>query len=250
MVDWKDSWALPPQKSLSSEGYFQQRFYAALVMLRYPSIEKVTLREHYVRYSESRESTVFRSQLADILEEISALCERWDRTWEHGKWPLKDGEELKLFTPSPGAHCTYCPAPGKCPIFPAARVSGAITDAETAEVWAAEQIVAKSAVKQRDAALKAWGGHSSIPIKHAKDPNRRLGYVETVRKSRPTQEELETALAEQGADLNPKDLYTEKVSSTFKEHSATDIIKDEAVDADLMNALEQSIKNQGETPNE
>lgn len=246
VIDWKDSWALPPQTSLSDEGYFQQRFYAALIMKRYESIERVTLREHYVRYSESREATVFRSQLPDILEEIAALCERWDRTWEEGVWPVEEGEELKLWTPSPGAHCTYCPSPGKCPIFPSARVAGAITSGEMAERWAGEQIVAKAAVKQRDAALKAWGSsRGDIPVKHAKDKKRVLGYTEVVRKKRPTQEELQAALAEQGADLDPSTLYTETKSTTFREHTQKNN-EDHAEDAALMNALDESIKEHHE----
>lgn len=239
-----NSWALPPQKSLSAEGYFQQRCYAALVMSKYPSIERVTLREHYVRYSESREATVFRSQLPDILEELAALCERWDRTWEHGKWPLEDGEDPVLFTPSPGAHCIWCPGSGKCPIYPSARTAGAITDEETAERWAGEQIVAKAVVKQREASLKAWAGsRGPIPVQHAKDPNRVLGYRESTRTSRPTKEALETALAEQGADLDPATLFTETKTSRFDTHSRKDSA-DMPEDASLMNALEQSLKEQ------
>ena len=246
VLDWKDSWALPPATDLSNGGYFQQRFYAYLVMRRYQSIERVSLREHYVRYSESREATVFRSELPDIEEELSALVERWDRTWEHGKWPLEDGEHPYLFTPSPGAHCAFCPRPGSCPIFPAARVEGAITDEETAERWANEQIVAKSAVNQRDKALKAWAGaRGPIPVKHAKDPNRVLGYRESKRTKRPTQEQLESALAEQGADLRIEDLYEVSTTSRFDQHSRQNS-QEVPDDADLMNALEESLRQQGE----
>lgn len=244
VLDWKDSWALPPKSDLSNSGYFQQRFYAYLVMRRYPSIERVSLREHYVRYSESREATVFRSELPDIEEELSALVERWDRTWQLGKWPLEDGEDPVLFTPSPGAHCAYCPRPAACPIFPSARVEGAITDEETAERWASEQIVAKAAVSQRDKALKAWAGaRGPIPVKHAKDPNRVLGYRESRRTSRPTREQLETALAEHGAGVPVDDLYEETITSRFDQHSRQDAA-DLPDDADLMNALEKSIKQQ------
>jgi hypothetical protein len=243
VLDWKDSWALPPAKAgnLSDEGYFQQRFYAYLVLNRYPAIDKVTLREHYVRYSEAREATVFRSQMEDIGEEIAALCERWDRTWENGKWPLEDGEDPVLFTPSPGQHCVFCPRPAACPIFPGARVAGAITDEETAERWAAEQAVAKAAVKQRDAGLKAWAGaRGPIAVKHAKDPNRVLGYRESTRTSRPTKEALAAALAEQGADLNPEDLYETTTTSRFDQHSSQN--PDMPDDAELMTALDESIK--------
>lgn len=244
VLDWKDSWALPPKADLSGTGYFQQRFYGYLVLRRYPSIERVTLREHYVRYSESREATVFRSELPDIEEELAALVERWDRTWQHGKWPLADGEDPVLFTPSPGAHCAFCPRPASCPIFPAARVEGAITDEETAERWAAEQLVAKAAVNQRDKALKAWASaRGPIPVKHAKDPNRVLGYRESRRTKRPTREQLEAALAEHGAGVPMDNLFEESITSRFDQHTRQDAA-DMPDDADLMNALEESIKQQ------
>jgi len=241
VIDWKDSWSLPPATDLSGSGYFQQRFYAYLVMRRYESIQRVTLREHYVRYSESREATVFRTDMANIEEELSALVERWDRTWELGKWPLEDGEAPYLFTPSPGAHCAFCPRPASCPIFPAARVDGAITNEETAERWAAEQIVAKAAVNQRDKALKAWAGaRGPIPVRHAKDPNRVLGYRESTRTKRPTKEQLETALAQQGADIRVEDLYEVQTTARFDQHSRVDSA-DMPDDADLMNALDESL---------
>lgn len=247
VIDWKDSWNLPKPKSLSDEGYFQQRFYAVLVLLTYPSIDRVTLREHYVRFSETRDATVFRSQLPDMLEEISALVERWDRTWEEGQWPPPEGQPPSLFTPSPGAHCNFCPRPASCPIFPAARVEGAITDAETAERWAAEQIVAKAAVKQRDKALKAWGSaRGAIPIKHAKDPKRQLGYRAVTRTERPTKEKLEQAIAladQFGEKIDPESLYETRTQTRFEEHSRVeeDIV---AEDAKLAEALEESMRRQ------
>lgn len=241
VIDWKDTWALPPQNDLSSGGYFQQRFYAYLVMRKYKSIERVTLREHYVRYSETREATVFRSELTNIGEELAALVERWDRAVENGDWPLVPGQQPKLWTPSPGAHCSYCPRPGACPIFPSARAQGAISSEEEAERWAAEQTVAKAAVAQRDKALRAWAtARGPIPIKHAKDPNRVLGHRAASRTSRPTREQLEQALREQGASLRVSDLYETKTVSRFDAH--TRVEGDEAVDAELMNALETSVR--------
>lgn len=267
VIDWKDTWALPAKgnqdenrsQALSEEGYFQQRFYAFLVMRRYPGVKRVTLREQYVRYSEAREATLFRSELANIEEELTALVERFDRAHEHGKWPLPQlhGEmkaaerkavqkELRenLWKPSPGAHCSFCPRPGICPIFPDARVEGAITNAEMAETWAAEQIVAKATVSQRDKALRAWASvQGPVPIKHAKDPNRVLGYRESKRTSRPTKEQLEEAMREQGADFDPESVYRTTKQSRFEPHTAP--VTDEPVDADLHTALEESLRRAG-----
>lgn len=254
VVDWKDTWAVPPENELSADGYFQQRWYALLIFVRYPAIQRVTLREVYVRKKDKvtevapvREATIFRTEMQELKDEIAAKVETFDRAVEHGTWPLPEPPEMpKLWTPAPGAHCNFCPRPTACPIFPDARVQGAITDEETAKRMAAEQIVAKAAAGQRDKALRAWAGNRGpIPVKHAKDPNRVLGYRTVKRTSRPKREELERALAEQGADLDPKSLYVEKSSERFEPHTSQEP-KDEPVDADLMNVLERSLREREE----
>jgi hypothetical protein len=256
VLDWKDTWALPAPKELSEQGYFQQRFYGFLVLERYPSVREVTLREHYVRHDpgstvgtgNTRQASITRDDLPDIREEIAALVERFDRAVEHGNWPPKVDEEtgererLELWVPSPGKHCSFCPRPSSCPIFPDARVRGAITDAETAERYAAEALVAEAALKQRQNAMKAWGDvRGPIPIKHAKDPNRVWGYKPAKRKSRPTREELEAALALAGPNVDLDELYVEKPFTKFTQHTAENV-EETPEDASLMNALEESVK--------
>lgn len=255
-LDWKDTWALPPTKELSEEGYFQQRIYGFLVLERYPSVHYVTLREHYVRHDpgdsvgtgNTREATVSRDELPDIKDEIAALVERFDRAVEHGNWPpatneeTGEEEELVLWTPSPGKHCSFCPRPAACPIFPDARVQGAITSEEQAKRYAAEAEVAKAALDQRLKAMKAWGDvRGPIPVRHAKDPNRVWGYQKMTRKERPTRETLEAALAVSGPDLDLDDLYVTRPATRFVQHSNPQV-PDEPVDAELMSALDESVK--------
>lgn len=254
VLDWKDTWALPPVKELSQGGYFQQRVYGLLVLDRYPQLQRVTLREHYVRHDpgdgigigNTREAHVEREHLPDIREEIAALVERFDRAVEYGNWPPQKDEEtgkteeLVLWTPSPGKHCSYCPRPASCPIFPDARVQGAITTPEMAEQWAAEALVAKAAADQRMKALKAWGDvRGDTPIKHAKDPNRVLGYQPYERKNRPDREQMEAAIAVHGKDVDLDKLYAKRPATRFVEHTAKKIADDPA-DASLMEALEES----------
>lgn len=251
VIDWKDTWALPPAKELSEAGYFQQRVYGFLVLERYPSVQEVTLREHYVRHDpgdsvgagNTREATISRDQLPDIKEEIAAMVERFDRAVEHGNWPPEKDEELVLWTPSPGKHCSFCPRPAACPIFPDARVAGAITDPETAKRYAAEAEVAKSALDQRMKAMKAWGDvRGPIPVRHAKDPNRVWGYKAGTRKERPTRETLEAALAVHGPQVNLDDLYVERPSTRFTQHTRPQETEEEPVDAELMEALDESVR--------
>lgn len=230
LLDWKSGWGLPPEKGISEGGYFQQRFYAFLLMKTYPSIQRVTLREFYVRFSDTREATMARDKLPEVEEELAALAERFDRTYEIGG---------ALWKPSPGKHCSYCPLPHKCPIFPDVRRSGAIQDWDDAKRVAAELIVAKSAVKARDGAAKAWArAHGPIPIKAAKDPNRVLGFKETTRVERPDQDKMQQAVA-QGID--PRTLYRESTSTRFVEFTREEV-PEVPEDAALMNALEESIE--------
>lgn len=263
VLDWKDTWALPAPKDLSEKGYFQQRFYGFLVLERYRAIQEVTLREHYVRHDpgdgvgsgNTREATITREHLADIREEIAALVERFDRAVEHGNYPPErildekgndtgQNEEVVLWVPAPGKHCGWCPRPSACPIFPDARVQGAIETPEQAERYAAEALVAKAALDQRQKAMKAWADvRGPIPIKHAKDPNRVWGHRKAKRKARPTKAELENALMVEGANVDVDRLYVEHTQAKFEQHTRDPAETEETPDdAGLMNALDESVK--------
>lgn len=248
--DWKTGWALPPPSDLSEEGYFQQRCYALLVFHRFPSIERVTLREVYVRKkaeaggSPVREATVFRSELTEIEGEMAGLAEQFDKAMAEGEWPIPKDRPPNLFPPSPGSCCNYCPRPTACPIFPDARNEGEITDAETAERKAAERVVARAALTKLDKSLKAWAGAKGpIPIKDAKDPDRVLGYKDGSRTEKPTKEQVERALADQGAGLDLDTLYRTSTSARWEAHSREEP-DDAAADIELTEALEESIRRQ------
>lgn len=291
VLDWKDTFALPSGAAkLSAGGYFQQRFYALLVLENFPSVQQVTMREFYVRYSSRpmndktgivkepvREASVWRDEILDIQEEMSALVERFDRAVQHGYAPWEPEpqalqEEIQaerdpqrkaemqldyqrmvgLFSPSPGAHCSYCPRPEKCPIIPEVRGEGAITDAEHAKRVAAEVMVAKSVIKQRDKALKGWAdANGPIPIRNAKDPNRVLGFVPKIRESRPTRDELQKAILEAGgsSSVDVNDLYVRSPSARFEQFTQDpdEVDSDNArVDRELTAALEESLRKNKE----
>jgi hypothetical protein len=232
VLDWKDTWALPAPQEVGFDGYFQQRFYAWLVLRTYPQIQRVTLREFYVRYSEAREATVWRDSIEDIEAELSALAERFDRAFTENDFP-----------PSPGAHCQFCPRPGACPIFSGVRGEGAITNAEQARKVAGEATVIQAALKQRTDALKAYAGvHGHVEISDHKG-KRVWGHQQSKRVSRPTREEMELALeaAGAGAALDLNSLYKEAKTTRFVAHSPKEI-EDMPDDANLVNALEESLK--------
>lgn len=232
VVDWKDTWALPPEQGVSFGGYFQQRFYALLVMDAYPAIHRVTMREFYVRRSESREATVHREDLDDIRSEMSALAERFDRTFEGESW-----------RPSPGKHCSFCASPGQCPIFPEARGAGAVTSDEEARRYAAEAVVARTVLERRQRALKAWadvhGG--KVPVADAKG-RRAFGYVEQVQVLRPDRETLERALSEAGGrPVDIDGLYRTRKGTRFVEHTPEEDEAPTPEDARLAEMLRRSL---------
>lgn len=212
VLDWKDTWGIPGPQEVSFGGYFQQRFYAWLVLNQphYKSIEKLTLREFYVRYSEPREAVVWRNQLDDITMEMAALVERFDRA-----------VETKVFVPTPGKHCSYCLRPTACPIPKNVRGAGKIETQEEAERAARRLIVATAIVNQEKDALNAWAQlHGPIPMRDAKGV-RVYGHRPIRRTERPTREMMEQALREAGSaeGLRLDDLYVEKAGTRFEPFS-------------------------------
>jgi hypothetical protein len=227
VLDWKDTWGLPAATEVSHKGYFQQRFYGFLVMITYPTIMRVTLREVYLRYSEVREATLHREDIDDVRAELTALVERYDRAFA-----------TKTFPPSPGHHCGYCLRPERCPIPVKLRREGKIDSADEAAIVARQLVVGNAVAKQSRAALAAWAdSNGPVPIKDAKGP-RVYGYVAAEQTRRPDREALERALA--AGDVDVDKLYRTVLTARFVEHVPR---KDRATDEDvvLMAALEGAL---------
>jgi len=208
VLDWKDTWGLPPEpkeiereeeyddeelKALSYHGYFQQRFYGWLVMRNYSNVNKVTLREFYVRKTKVRKATLHRHQLHKVEEELVILAEAFDRAIMQGsprallagdEEGYVDYDELGFWKPSPGKHCGFCARPSDCPLDEETRVAagGAAVTAESAARWAAKWEVVERIKKMAVEACKAWveEGGAPIPVKHSKG-RRVVGWYETKR---------------------------------------------------------------------
>lgn len=174
VLDWKTIRSAPAkgeqshwtgdEAHVSYEGYWQQRFYALLVMRTYPSVERVTLREYYVLPREARVATVPRAALEHIEQELALVVEFLDQA-------LQGGSESPLWRPSPGVHCSYCRRPQSCPIEREARAAeGGISSERQAAQVAAEAVLAAQVKTQSMAALKGWHDATSrpIPVKDAK----------------------------------------------------------------------------------
>lgn len=205
VLDWKDTWGLPPEprdapkgeyddeelKGLSYHGYFQQRFYGWLVMMTYKNVNKVTLREFYARKTVVRKATLHRHQLDAVTDELRVLAEAFDRAVMQGS-PAEllkgdadgyvDIDELGFWKPSPGKHCGFCVRAPMCPIEEDARVSagGAATSETSAALWSARLQVAERIKKQAIEACKGWVelGGAPIPVKWSKG-RRVLGWYKT-----------------------------------------------------------------------
>lgn len=245
VLDWKDTWALPGPTSLSHEGYFQQRFYAVLVFDRYPSIQRVTTRECYPRYGPGsrdepgyplnvREATLWRQDLEQIRDEIGALVERFDRTFEDDTW-----------TPTPGRHCSFCVRPQACPIPEFARGAGRIRSEAEAERVAAQLLVAEIVAKQTKEALSAWADVvGPIPVKDAKG-ERLYGHREIKRTSRPTQEQVAAEVEQarrEGREVRINRLFRTTKGTRFEQYTPTPEERPEAQDAKLLEQLQESVR--------
>lgn len=204
VIDWKDTWALPPEpkdtepqgyddeelKGLSYHGYFQQRWYGYLVMRNYRNVNRVTLREFYPRKTKVRKATVHRHQMEDIEQEIAVVVHALDRALTQGAPDLTPGPDgmvdidaLAWWKPQPGKHCGFCNRPTACPIEEDVRVAngGAVSE-KTAPMWAARMIVADRIRIMARNGLKglADAGAPPVPVRWAKG-RQVIGWFQTKR---------------------------------------------------------------------
>jgi hypothetical protein len=258
VLDWKDTWAIPGPGSISSEGYFQQRAYAYLILMQPENehVEKVTLREVYVRFGPGesgmdnvREATITRKRLPMIARELGMIVEAYDEALQHGE------ERPKLWrNPTEGGHCNYCPRPHDCPVW-----AGDMRDLappqtmEEAEQAAGLLTVAKRVAKLMEGRVKGFvakpGPRPAVPVRvdtgqtgKGGDPDaltvfkdKRPGlpegvpirtakgrkvyaYVEGKRTSSPTAEQVQEALEARakGIPVDASDLFKTGASTTFR----------------------------------
>jgi hypothetical protein len=197
VLDWKDTWGLPPEpedapetaedelKGISYHGYFQQRFYGWLVMREFPNVQQVTLREFYVRKTIVRKATLSRDDLEHVERELAVLAEAFDRTMMDGAPPRPfQLATIGRWHPQPGRHCGFCAATRECPIEEDARIE---VGAPPASVASAERIGAELEVVNEVRArlirsAKAWVETCGRPIKVRWSKGRRvLGWRVTTR---------------------------------------------------------------------
>jgi hypothetical protein len=235
VIDWKDTWGLPGPTAKS----VVRRLLPAAV-LRVARVQE--LPERAARDAArvlrallgAREATVFRSDIADVEADLSALAERFDRAHTERNFP-----------PTPGVHCHFCPSPGACPIFPGVRAEGMITDAATAKRIAREITVAGAALKSRKSALSAYtSAHGPEEVSSHKG-RRVWGHKPVERTSRPSKKDMEAALAAQrsGVPIRLEDLFRTSTTTRFELHAPEEHedIDPASEDAALMAALEASV---------
>lgn len=185
IVDWKAGWA-PPAKlgyeesaahgqvgvdrdeKLTDQGYAQQVIYGLLGMQNLPAVNRVTLREAYIRYGEYREATIDRYNMERVTDVLGALIAQMDAAFAAGP-------ESPRWIPTAGPHCATCAAPRKCPLK---EWEGIPTNLEEAVLLAREWIVAGQVRKERLPLIKGWvDEHGPIAIDAAKG-RREVGWKE------------------------------------------------------------------------
>lgn len=180
VLDWKTGYKPPAKRMqpseerpmeaedrLSEEGYAQQRIYGTLVLLNFPQVQRVTLREFYVLFGEYREATIVRWNLERYLDVIGSTIAQIDAAFA-------DGARSKRWIPTDGEHCGLCPNPLRCPIRNWKRIP---RDDDDVRRIAREWHVSAERRKRLDPLLKGWvNAHGPINIQHDKG-ERRLGWV-------------------------------------------------------------------------
>lgn len=164
VLDWKDTWSLPPEREedandpgLSYHGFFQQQFYAWLVMNTYPAVNAVILREFYVRRTKARPARVTRAELPKVEQRLRFLVAAFDRSVGAGSPPrlrMDDLEAHGSWKPSPGKHCGWCQKAHLCPIDD--DYKGSVTNADQASRVAAIRQKAMAVAKQCKNRLDPW----------------------------------------------------------------------------------------------
>lgn len=179
VIDWKDTWALPPKREedadepgVSYHGFFQQWFYAWLVMRNYPAVNACSLREFYARRTQARTARVVRSDLDRIEQRLAILVEAFDRAVVAGEprnLRLGTLEEHGSWKPSPGKHCDWCMKSHLCPIDDAYKGDGGIRTMEDAQRMAATRHQAQAVYKALGEKLKVWTDtNGPVPLKWSK----------------------------------------------------------------------------------
>jgi len=269
VVDYKTGWGIPSEgrkrsredlagdgDNISEEGFFWMRFYAALVFLRWPRIQRVILRELYPRFLSGRatdsggrpinpvrQASIDRYELDDIMAELAALVERFDRAIEAG-----EEEEVgqRAWTPSPGTHCSYCPGILQCPIPDDARGEGRIRDRAHAEEVAGYLNVSRGISDQMADALRGWTrAHGPVDVKDAKRP-RVYGPVVRTRKVSPSRNRIAEAITR---GENVDDLYEEEEYTVFALHQPEEehpTVRAAREEEELMLAMEKAAEEREE----
>lgn len=169
--DWKTGWTPPArlgfedqqirdqdgtrEEKLSDQGYAQQVIYGVLILQNFPAIERVTLREVYLRHGEYREATVERYNLERLTDVLGAVIAQIDAAFAAGP-------DSPRWFPTAGPHCGICPAPRQCPLK---EWEGIPTTLDEAQLLAREWIVAGQVRKERLPLLKGWvEAHGPIPL--------------------------------------------------------------------------------------
>lgn len=177
VIDWKDTWSLPPEREENAEdpgvsyhGFFQQQFYAWLVMSVYPAVQAVSLREFYVRRTKARPARVTREELPRVERRLAQLVAAFDRAVAAGEPPrlrMTALEQHGHWKPSPGKHCGWCMKAHLCPIDD--DFKGSVTNPESASRVAATRQKAMAVAKQCKARLDPWvEQHGPVDVKWSK----------------------------------------------------------------------------------
>jgi hypothetical protein len=229
VIDWKHTWALPPKRDedadepgVSYHGFFQQWFYAWLVMKNYSAVNACSLREFYPRRTQARTARVVRADLDRIERRLGILVGQFDRAVAAGEPPsLRMGalERHGSWKPSPGKHCDWCAKSHLCPIDDDYKGDGGVRTMDDAMRLAAVRHQAKAVYDAVGARLKVWTEtNGPVPIKWSKG-RRVLGH-RPIANGKTRFEEWTPEGADRPASQLPETDVTEGLRDAMREATA------------------------------
>lgn len=137
---------------LSDHGTFQLKVYGLLALREYPSAQRVTLREAWIRFGERREAVLGRDELEHVEREVALKMMQLDRAIDEGP-----DSASKLTNPRPGKQCLRgCPVKRSCPVPAEQRGLGALDSTASADAEAARFVVVDALRQEQRDALKAY----------------------------------------------------------------------------------------------
>jgi hypothetical protein len=147
----EDGEAVEGEQYLSDVGKYQRQAYGLLALRAFPAAQYAVLWEVPMRFAKHgpRYARITREQLEHVEKRLASHMMKLDRG-------LREGPASDVWLAKPGSQCHHCEAARGCPVPPAMRGVGAITNQTEADIEARRFVRGDAMKEQARERLKAW----------------------------------------------------------------------------------------------